>query len=87
MTDLPAVRTALSTTHTGLLGVVGAIEHTLSRDEGWFFLKLGEALERVLRTVSILRTKLPTLLSSAPARDITLYHTPWRSLLRALAGT
>jgi uncharacterized alpha-E superfamily protein len=84
--DLPAVRTALSTTHTGLLGVVGAIEHTLSRDEGWFFLKLGEALERVLRTAAILRTKLPTLLSSAPARDITLYHTQWRSLLRALSS-
>jgi uncharacterized alpha-E superfamily protein len=84
--DLPAARAALSATHTGLLGVVGAIEHTLSRDEGWFFLKLGEAQERVFRSAAILRTKLPALLSPAPARDLTLYHTLWRSLLRALSS-
>jgi hypothetical protein len=37
-------------TQRDLLGVVGAIEHTLSRDEGYGFLKLGESLERVYRT-------------------------------------
>src|SRR5262245_32572509 len=29
---------ALSTTHTGLMSIVGAVEHTLSRDLGWLFL-------------------------------------------------
>ena len=86
LSDLPAVRAALAATQTGLLGVVGAIEHTLSRDEGWFFLKLGEALERVFRTASVLRTKLPALLDGAPTRELTLYFTQWRSLLRALSS-
>ena len=84
--DLPSAQTALSATHTALLSVVGAIEHTLSRDEGWFFLKLGEALERVFRTAAILRTKLPGLLVAPPARDIALYYTRWRSVLRALSS-
>src|SRR5262249_32688080 len=86
LSDLPAVRAALAATHTGLLGVVGAIEHTLSRDEGWFFLKLGEALERVFRTASVLRTKLPALLDGAPARALTLSYTQCGSLLRALSS-
>src|SRR5262249_19082578 len=55
--DLPAARAALSATQAGLLGIAGAIEQTLSRDEGWTFLKLGEALERVTRTTAILRAK------------------------------
>lgn len=86
LADVPAVRTALSSAHTGLLAVVGAIEHTLSRDEGWFFLKLGEAVERVFRTGAILRTKLPALLDPPPARDAALYYSRWRSLLRALSS-
>jgi uncharacterized alpha-E superfamily protein len=79
--DVPAVRAALARGHTGLLAVVGAIEHTLSHDDGWFFLKLGEAVERVFRTVAILRTKLPALLEAPPPRDVALYYSRWRSLL------
>jgi uncharacterized alpha-E superfamily protein len=84
--DVPAVRAALSAGHSGLLAVVGAIEHTLSRDDGWFFLKLGESVERVFRTGAILRTKLPALLEPPPARDAALYYSRWRSLLRALSS-
>jgi uncharacterized alpha-E superfamily protein len=84
--DVPAVRAALARGHTGLLAVVGAIEHTLSHDDGWFFLKLGEAVERVFRTGVILRTKLPALLEAPPARDVALYYSRWRSLLRALSS-
>jgi uncharacterized alpha-E superfamily protein len=80
--DLPAARAALSATHTGLFAVAGAIEHTLSRDEGWSFLKLGEALERVYRTTAILRAKLPGLL--AAGAETELNHSQWRSLLRGL---
>jgi len=84
--DVPAVRAALSAGHHRLLAVVGAIEHTLSRDDGWFFLKLGEAVERVFRTGTVLRTKLPALLEAPPARDAALYYSRWRSLLRALSS-
>jgi uncharacterized alpha-E superfamily protein len=84
--DVPAVRAALSAEHNGLLAVVGAIENTLSRDDGWFFLKLGEAVERVFRTGAVLRTKLPVLLEAPPARDAALYYSRWRSLLRALSS-
>ena len=34
MPDLPAFRDALSATHKGIFTVVGAIEHTSTRDEG-----------------------------------------------------
>ena len=44
--DLPAARAALGSTQKALQSITGAIEHTLSRDQGWSFLKLGEALER-----------------------------------------
>ena len=46
----PTFRTAIAVTHRGILSAVGAIEHTLTRDAGWLFLKLGESLERVYRT-------------------------------------
>lgn len=80
--DLPAARAVLSATHTGLFAIAGAIEHTLSRDEGWSFLKLGTALERVYRTAAILRAKLPALL--AAGAETELNHSQWRSLLRSL---
>jgi uncharacterized alpha-E superfamily protein len=82
--DLPAARAALSATHSGLFTVAGAIDATLSRDEGWAFLELGESLERVYRTAIILRAKLPGLLAPAPATE--LYYSQWRSLLRSLAS-
>ena len=44
--DPPSFRDALTSTHKGLFTIVGAIEHTFTRDQGWLFLKLGEALSR-----------------------------------------
>jgi uncharacterized alpha-E superfamily protein len=84
--DRPDIRVALSATHTGLLSIVGAVEHTLSRDQGWLFLKLGESLERVYRTAAILRAKVPGLMAPPPDTDIPLYHVQWRSLLRSLSS-
>jgi uncharacterized alpha-E superfamily protein len=84
--DYADIRDALATTHTGLLSIVGAVEHTLSRDQGWLFLKLGESLERVLRTATVLRAKLPPLLAPPPDTDIPLYYSQWRSLLRSLSS-
>jgi uncharacterized alpha-E superfamily protein len=62
------------------------MENTLTRDETWLFLKLGEALERVYRTTLTLRVKLPALLAAEPRTDLPLYHTQWRTLLRALSS-
>jgi uncharacterized alpha-E superfamily protein len=86
LADHADIRDALSATHTGLLAIVGAVEHTLSRDQGWLFLKLGESLERVYRTAAVLRAKLPGLLAPPPETDIPLYHSEWRSLLRSLSS-
>jgi uncharacterized alpha-E superfamily protein len=85
ITDLTAFRDALTTTQRGLLATVGAIEHTLSRDPGWLFLKLGETLERTLRTALILQAKLPALLGPVTPAD-ALFYTRCRSLLRGLAS-
>ena len=86
LADHADIRDALSATHTGLLSIVGAVEHTLSRDQGWLFLKLGESLERVYRTAAIMRAKLPGLLAPPPDTDIPLYYTQWRSMLRSLSS-
>jgi uncharacterized alpha-E superfamily protein len=84
--DHADVRDALSAAHTGLMSIVGAVEHTLSRDQGWLFLKLGESLERVYRTAAVLRAKLPALLTPPPDTEIPLYYGQWRSLLRSLSS-
>jgi uncharacterized alpha-E superfamily protein len=84
--DLPGLRDALTATHKGLFAIVGALESTLTRDEGWRFLKLGEALERTHRTAQILRAKLPALLAPEGRADRPLAAAQWRSLLRALAS-
>ena len=86
LADHADLRDALSATHTGLMSIVGAVEHTLSRDQGWLFLKLGETLERVYRTAAVLRAKLPGLLTPPPDTEIPLYYTQWRSLLRGLSS-
>jgi uncharacterized alpha-E superfamily protein len=65
---------------------VGAIEHTLTRDAGWLFLKLGESFERVFRTSVILRIKLPALVAAEPKVDLPLFYSQWRSLLRGLSS-
>jgi uncharacterized alpha-E superfamily protein len=86
MPDLPAFRDALNATHKAIFTVVGAIEHTCTRDEGWRFLKLGESLERSYRSALVLRTKLPALLAAEARGDAPLYHTQWRTLLRGLSS-
>ena len=86
LADQADVRDALSAAHTGLMSIVGAVEHTLSRDQGWLFLKLGESLERVYRTAAVMRAKLPGLLTPPPDTEIPLYYSQWRSLLRSLSS-
>jgi uncharacterized alpha-E superfamily protein len=86
LSDPPSLRDALVSTHKGLFTIGGAIEQTFPRDEGWFFLKLGEALERVYRTALVLRAKLPGLAAAEPRGDVALYYTQWRTLLRALGS-
>lgn len=86
MADLPAFRDALSATHKDLLGIVGAIEHTLTRDQGWCFLKLGESLERLYRCALVLSVRIRSLATPAPGLSLPLYYTQWRSLLRGLSS-
>jgi uncharacterized alpha-E superfamily protein len=85
LADPATFRSALTSTQRGIMSTVGAIEHTLTRDAGWLFLKLGEALERLFRTVVILRVKLPALVAAEPKIDLPLFHSRWRSLLRGLS--
>jgi uncharacterized alpha-E superfamily protein len=84
--DPAVLRSALTDAHRGVLSTVGAIAHTLTRDAGWRFLRLGETLERVYRTAVILRVKLPALLGPEPKTDLALVYTRWRSLLRSLSS-
>ena len=84
--DVPGLRTALTSVHRDLFSIVGAIDHTLPRDEGWRFLRLGESLERLYRTASVLRTKLPALLTPVAGADSALQQAQWRTLLRSLAS-
>jgi uncharacterized alpha-E superfamily protein len=84
--DGPGLRDALTSMHRGLFSVVGAIDHTLPRDEGWLFLQLGESLERLYRTAYVLRAKLPGLLEPPAAGELPLQPAQWRTLLRGLAS-
>jgi uncharacterized alpha-E superfamily protein len=86
LSDPPSLRDALTATHRGLFTIGGAIEQTFTRDEGWYFLKLGEALERIYRTALVLRAKLPGLAAAEPRADVALYYTQWRTLLRTLGS-
>ena len=86
LSDPATFRSAMQLTHRGILSTVGAIEHTLTRDAGWLFLKLGESFERVFRTAVILRTKLPALVEAEPKTDLPLFYSRWRSLLRGLSS-
>jgi len=86
LSDPPSYRDALGSAHRGLFAIVGAIEHTFTRDQGWLFLKLGESLERIYRAALVLRVKLPGLAAAEPRADVALYYTQWRTLLRALGS-
>jgi uncharacterized alpha-E superfamily protein len=85
--DDPAVSSeVVAKTHRAILTTLGAIEHTLSRDQGWTFMKLGEALERTLRTLSVLGAKLPQLRASSENVDLPVFYARWRCLLRSVGS-
>jgi uncharacterized alpha-E superfamily protein len=76
----------VSGTHSDIRRVLGSMELTLSRDLGWTFLKMGEAIERVQRTLTVLRARIPTLWERPADVDLPLYYARWRALLRSLAS-
>jgi uncharacterized alpha-E superfamily protein len=85
--DAPAVGAeVVAKTHGAILTTLGAIEHTLSRDQGWTFMKFGEALERTMRTLLVLSAKLPLLQAGAGSVDLPIFYARWRSLLRSVAS-
>jgi uncharacterized alpha-E superfamily protein len=86
LSDTPAFRSALGAAHRGILATVGAVEHTLTRDPGWLFLRLGASIERLYRAATVLRIKLPALVAPEPKVDLPLLHTRWRALLRGLSS-
>jgi uncharacterized alpha-E superfamily protein len=73
-------------THSSILTTLGAIEHTLTRGEGWNYMKIGEAIERTQRTLFVLKTRLPSLAKWDQDSGSPLYFASWRSLLRSLAS-
>lgn len=73
-------------THRSIMTTLGAIEHNLSRDQGWVFLKLGEAVERTQRTLLVLRAKLPSLRAADAGLDLPIFYARWRGLLRCVAS-
>ena len=75
----------VSRTHRAIRTILGSIEHTLSRDEGWHFMKLGEAFERTQRTLWVLGTRLPGL-QELDRTDLPLLYGLWRGLLRSTAS-
>ncbi len=76
----------VATTHRAILTTLGAIEHTLSRDQGWTFMKFGEALERTSRTLMVLKAKLPLLRIEAGSVDLPVFYARWRCLLRSVGS-
>lgn len=77
---------AVAACQRDLLTTLGAIEHTLTRDQGWCYHKLGEAMERTQRTLIVLGARLPSL--EVPSEDTAspLHFAGWRSLLANLAS-
>lgn len=73
-------------THLGILTLLGAIEHTLTRDQGWTYMKLGEAMERTQRSLLVMRVQLPVLAKIEHEIDPSLFYAGWRSLLLSLAS-
>lgn len=84
--DPVAAQNEIARVHRTVLEILGSMEHTLSRDQGWTFLKLGEAMERTRRTLMVLHAKLPGLHSAAGRADLPLFNARWRSLLRSVAS-
>lgn len=73
-------------THKDILTLLGAIEHTLTRDQGWTYMKLGEAMERTQRTLKVLELKLPNLRAAHKTNDLSMSFAFGRILLLDLAS-
>lgn len=73
-------------THNSIMTTLGAIDHTLTRGEAWDYMKFGEAIERTMRGLHVLQTRLPGLERWHNLTDTPLYYASWRSLLRSLAA-
>ena len=86
VSDMGLAQDLLQRTHNSVLTTLGAIEHTLTRGEGWNHMKLGEAIERTQRTLFVLRTRLPSLENWEGEVDSPLHFASWRSLLRSVAS-
>ena len=84
--DAGVAQDIASKTHNSILTTLGAIEHTLTRGEGWNYMKIGEALERTQRTLFVLKTRLPNLARWDEDTENPLYYASWRSVLRSLAS-
>lgn len=67
-------------THTGIT------EGTFYRDEGWYFYRLGRALERADQTTRLLDAKYHLLLPSLDEVGSPLDVSQWNALLRSAAG-
>ncbi|MBX3095335.1 MAG: alpha-E domain-containing protein [Fimbriimonadaceae bacterium] len=66
--------------------MLGAIELTLTRDQGWCYQKLGEAMERTNRTVGVMAARLPSLMNDVEADAAPVHYAKWRSLLTNLGS-
>ena len=64
--------------------VQGLIDQGMSRDEGWWFMRLGRHLERAERTIRLLRAHLAVGADAALADAVELHG--WRSLLGAASA-
>lgn len=83
--DITKAYEEVERTNRQLLLTLGAIENTLTRDQGWCYQKLGEAIERTRRTLIVLNARLPSL-QNAKETDSPLHFAGWRSLLANLAS-
>ena len=73
-------------TERSILTTLGAIEHTLTRDQGWAYHKFGEAMERTQRTLFVLGARLPQAQAGHETAPGPLDFANWRSLLSHLAS-
>lgn len=73
-------------THRQILLTLGAVENTMTRNQGWCHHKLGEAMERARRTLVVLGARLPTLRNVGDDSSSPLQLAGWRSLLAHLSS-
>lgn len=70
----------------GCLLVYGMYDATISRNEGWHFGKLGQALERADKTSRVLDTKYHLLLDSPKSVGFSLDLVQWAALLKSVSA-